>query len=117
MMDLKTIQSILDQLEAEKGISKDKILATIEDALAAAYKKEYGKKGQIIKAEFDSKTGKVIFSQIKIVVDETMLKEEMDDDGLETTEAEITDKPRVKKDRKTDETDNEEIIVGGKKER
>ncbi len=113
MMDLKTIQSILDQLEAEKGISKDKILATIEDALAAAYKKEYGKKGQIIKAEFDSKTGKVIFSQIKIVVDETMLKEEMDDDGLETTEAEITDKPRVKKDRKTDETDNEEIIVGG----
>ena len=113
MMDLKTIQSILDQLEAEKGISKDKILATIEDALAAAYKKEYGKKGQIIKAEFDSKTGKVIFSQIKIVVDETMLKEEMDDDGLETTEAEITDKPRVKKDRKTDEMDNEEIIVGG----
>ncbi|MFH1978833.1 MAG: transcription termination factor NusA [Patescibacteria group bacterium] len=75
-MDLKTLKSTLEQLEAEKGISKDQIIETIEDAMAAAYKKDYGKKGQIIKAEFDLKTGKTEFSQVKIVVDESMLKPE-----------------------------------------
>lgn len=75
-MDLKAFRSALEQLEIERGIPKQKIIETIELALAAAYKRDYGKKGQIIKAEFDSETGKTKFSQIKIVVDESMLKEE-----------------------------------------
>lgn len=76
-MDLKALQSSLDQLEAERGIPKEKIIETIQDALAAAYKKDYGKKGQIIRAEFDMQTGETSFSQIKIVVDESMLKPEL----------------------------------------
>jgi len=75
-MDLKTLQSTLEQLEAERGVSKEKIIETIEDALAAAYKKDYGKKGQIIRAKFDIKTGNAEFSQIKTTVDETMVIEE-----------------------------------------
>ena len=76
MFDLKVMNSALAQLEEEKGIPKDKILAAIEDALAAAYKKDYGKKGQIIRAKFDSGTGTVDFYRVKIVVDESMLYDE-----------------------------------------
>ncbi len=75
-MDLKAFRSALEQLEVERGIPKQKIIETIELALAAAYKRDYGKKGQIIKAEFDPESGKTKFSQIKIVVDESILKEE-----------------------------------------
>lgn len=75
-MDLKALQSALEQLEEERNIPREKILEAIQDALAAAYKKDCGKKGQIIKAVFDINTGEAVFSQIKIVVDESMLKSE-----------------------------------------
>jgi len=75
-MDLKTLQSTLDQLETERGIPKEKIIETLEDALAAAYKKDYGKKGQIIKAHFNMETGKTEFVQVKTVLDETMVMDE-----------------------------------------
>ena len=71
MFDLKVINSVLAQLEEERGISKDKVLEAIEAALATAYKKEYGKKGQIIKSKFDLNTGNVEMEQVKIVVDES----------------------------------------------
>jgi transcription termination/antitermination protein NusA len=55
----------------EKGIPKEKVIETIEAALAAAYKKDYGKKGQNIKAVFNEKTGGTKFFLVKEVVDET----------------------------------------------
>lgn len=69
MFDLKVINSVLDQLEEERGIPKEKIIEAIEAALATAYKKEYGKKGQIVRAKFDINSGKTEFYQVKIVVD------------------------------------------------
>jgi len=48
-------------------------MESIETALAAAYKKEYGEKSQIIKAKLDPKTGKAEFWQVKIVVDNSMI--------------------------------------------
>jgi N utilization substance protein A len=72
MLDLKTFKSALEQLEEERKIPREKILDAIEQAMAAAYKKDYGKKGQIIRAKFDLETGKTNFFQIKIVVDETI---------------------------------------------
>jgi transcription termination/antitermination protein NusA len=74
MFDLKVINSVLDQLEEERGIPKAKVLEAIEAALASAYKKEYGKRGQIIKAEFDPSSGKTEFSQVKIIVDESTVR-------------------------------------------
>jgi len=76
IMDLKQLASALVQISEEKGISQEKVIETIEMALAAAYKKEYGEKGQIVRAKFNPKTGDVKFFQIKIVVDESMLKPE-----------------------------------------
>ena len=69
MVDLKVIHSVLEQLEEERGIPKAKMIEAIELALATAYKKEYGKRGQIIKGNFDLNTGKSEFNQVKIVVD------------------------------------------------
>ncbi|MEK7575989.1 MAG: NusA N-terminal domain-containing protein, partial [Patescibacteria group bacterium] len=86
-MDLKALQSSLEQLEIERSIPKEKIIETIQDALAAAYKKDYGKKGQIIKAVFDVETGNTVFSQIKIVVDESMIKTE-EEESAETPSVE-----------------------------
>lgn len=71
MFDLKIIHSVLSQLEEERGIPREKIVEAIEMALATAYKKEYGKRGQIVRAHFDIDSGKADFSQIKIVVDES----------------------------------------------
>ncbi len=69
MFDLKVIHSVLDQLEEERGIPRAKIIEAIEAALATAYRKDYGKKGQIVRAKFDLNTGTTEFFQVKIVVD------------------------------------------------
>ena len=81
MLDIKTFKSALEQLEEERKIPKEKILDAIEQAMAAAYKKDYGKKGQIIRAKFDLETGKTDFFQIKIVVDESIVKLEENNEG------------------------------------
>jgi N utilization substance protein A len=81
MLDLKTFKVALEQLEEERKIPKEKILDAIEQAMAAAYKKDYGKKGQIIRAKFDLETGKTDFYKIKIVVDDTITKMEDEDSG------------------------------------
>ncbi len=80
MMDLKVLNSALHQLEEERGIPKEKIIEAIEQALAAAYKKDYGKKGQIVKAHFDLNSGKTEFSQIKIAVEQSMLRPETEEE-------------------------------------
>lgn len=76
MFDLKVIHSVLDQMEDERGISREKMLDAIEQALATAYKKEFGKRGQIIRCHFDITSGATTFDQIKIVVDESMVRME-----------------------------------------
>ena len=78
-MDLKEFKSAIVQISEEKGIPKEKVLNGIEHALAAAYKKDYGKKGQKIKAELEEDTGKVHFWREKLVVDEGMVYEDPED--------------------------------------
>ncbi|HEY0220707.1 MAG TPA: transcription termination factor NusA [Candidatus Paceibacterota bacterium] len=111
MVDLKVIGSVLKQLEEERGIPQEKILEAIELALVTAYKKEYGKKGQIVRAKFDLNSGKTEMFQVKIVVDESTVV--MDEEDLPETTPEgevpkdlynpehhimITDAHRIKKD-------------------
>ena len=74
MFDLKNFGRLIEQVSTEKGIPKEKVLEAIEDSIAAAYKKEYRKRGEIIKAKLDPKTGDVKFSQIKTVVDESTVR-------------------------------------------
>ena len=89
MLDLKTMHSALEQLEEERKIPKAKILEAIEQALAAAYKKDYGKKGQIVRARFNEETGTTDFYQVKVVVDPAevkMLAEDEEDTSEEGDE-------------------------------
>lgn len=74
MLDLKTMKTALEALGEERKIPKDKIIDAIEQAFAAAYKKDYGKKGQIVRAHMDVETGKIDFYQVKIVVDDTIVR-------------------------------------------
>jgi len=72
-MDLKNFTSAISQIAEEKGISQERIIESIETAIAAAYKKDYGEKGQIIKAKLNPETGKVDFWQVKLVVNSEMI--------------------------------------------
>lgn len=73
MFDIKTINTVLSELEEERGIPKDKVIEAIEAALATAYKKEYGKRGQVIAAKINLETGDTEFEQIKTVVTPDMV--------------------------------------------
>ena len=74
MIDLKTLQETLGQIEEEKGIPREKILDAIQSALAAAYKRDYGTRGQVIRSHFNPETGDLEFFQVKTVVDDTLVK-------------------------------------------
>jgi len=81
MIDLKSLNAAVNQIAAEKGIEAGKVLEAIEFALAAAYKKEYRKRTEIIKAKFNPKNQDMKFWQIKVVVDPSevrIVEEEME---------------------------------------
>ncbi|MDO8408217.1 MAG: transcription termination factor NusA [bacterium] len=73
MIDLKTINIVLGEFE-ERGISRETMIDAIETAMATAYKREYGKRGQVIHAKLDMNTGTVSFEQVKTVVDDTTVR-------------------------------------------
>ena len=81
MIDLKSLNAAVNQIAAEKGIEAGKVLEAIEFALAAAYKKKYRKRTEIIKAKFNPKNQDMKFWQIKVVVDPSevrIVEEEME---------------------------------------
>ncbi len=92
MFDLKVINSVVQQLEEERGIPREKTMEAIAMSLATAYKKEFGKKGQIIRASFDPNSGQVEFWQVKVVVDRDQVimegDEEMSHEEMKTADAE-----------------------------
>ena len=100
MLNLKNIKPFIRQISEEKSIPEEKVVEAIETALAAAYKKEYGKKPQIVRAKLDINTGNVEFFQVKIVVEPSMLIEEGEEEipqkeeKFENSETEIEIKPK-----------------------
>ncbi len=112
LFDLKVLNSALDELQSEKGISRDSVVEAIATALAAAYRREYGKRGQIIRATFNPETGDLEFRQAKIVVDETLVRREDEEPTGEEDHRSrfnpeqhimIADAQRIKKDAQRDE--------------
>lgn len=74
--DLKTFVSALSQISEEKGLAPEKIIEVVEAALSAAYKKDFGKKGEVVRAKLNLQTGDIKFWQVKQVVDESMIYSE-----------------------------------------
>ena len=82
MIDLKTMGAVLGEFE-DRGISRATMLDAIENAMATAYKREYGKRGQVIRTKLDLNTGTISFEQIKTVVDETTVRFPTDGEEIE----------------------------------
>ena len=71
---------MLGELEETRGISRASLIEAIEAALATAYKKEYGKRGQIIRTKFDLASGQTEFMQVKVVVDPSTVIMDLDEE-------------------------------------
>ena len=71
---MQEFASAIDQICEEKGIAKEKVLETIEMAVAAAYKKDHGLRGLSVRAVFDEKSGGFDIYQSKLVVDPEMVR-------------------------------------------
>ena len=89
MLDLKALNRAIETIAQEKGIDAGAIFGAIEAALAAAYRKEYRKKGELIKCKLNPKTGDMKFSQVKLIVDENIVrvKEEIEEGETEKVES------------------------------
>jgi len=83
----------IDQIVSEKGISKEKVLETIEAALAAAYRKDYGERGQDIRAEFNEEDGSARVYRVMTVVEVSP-----EEEGVENPAAQLTLEEAKRKD-------------------
>lgn len=68
---LQAIKAICD----EKHIPVESVLSTIEQALAAAYRKDFGNKMQNLRAQFDPETMNIRVFDVKTVVEDQDLEE------------------------------------------
>lgn len=85
MLDIKALKTALLQLEEEKKIAHEKVVDAVEKSLAAAYQKEYGKRGQIVRCQINFETGETTFEQVKIVVDESTVRMPVEGEEEEVT--------------------------------
>lgn len=102
--------SAIAQICDEKGINKDKVMETVEVALAAAYKKDYGKKSQNIRAEMNKVSGGVDFYLVKEVVDDTV-REFVEFNENEDAENSVIDKKGKKQSENNKEKNAKEESV------
>lgn len=88
-MDLKEINKLIQIIAKERELPKEKVFETFEEALASAWKKECGKKGQKIVAKFDLNTGKMEFWRVFLVLDPSQIQKE----GEEKVEGKVRFNP------------------------
>src|SRR5258708_5866286 len=74
MINIKELVKALKQVSDEKGLAPEKVLGAVEDSIAAAYKKEYRERGEIVRCKLNTKTGELEFSKVMTVVDETTVR-------------------------------------------
>ena len=70
----------INQLCDEKNIPKERVLETIESAIRAAYRKDYGTKDQVIEVSMDENSGVTTVYIVKEVV------KKVEDDEIEISE-------------------------------
>src|SRR3989338_11632470 len=94
MLNVKELDKAIKQVAEEKGLAPERVMEAIESSIAAAYKKEYGTRGELVRAKLDMKTGDLNFWRIKTVVDESTVRfpdpdseEEGEDAGGENSKA------------------------------
>jgi N utilization substance protein A len=70
MLDLKRIETAIQQMSAEKKISRETLIDIIESAIRAAYKKDFATKDTIVNVKLDFETNSIEVNVEKVVVDE-----------------------------------------------
>ncbi|RJR31135.1 transcription termination/antitermination protein NusA [Candidatus Parcubacteria bacterium] len=101
-MSESQVLNAIKQICDEKGISLESVIETIEAALAAAFRKDFGNKMQNIKVEFDPNTTKFKVFDVKTVV------EDVPEEVLAELEQKETKKEDAKRENKTTEETEEE---------
>ncbi|MDD4901277.1 MAG: transcription termination factor NusA [Patescibacteria group bacterium] len=102
---MSEITNAIKQICEEKNLSYEAVLETIESALAAAYRKDFGEKNQNIKVEFDPEAAKSkVFDMKTVVEDMPEIEEAEGDDG--TTELKSGDGGGQEDDKKTKKSEN-----------
>jgi N utilization substance protein A len=89
MAQKKEFQLAIEQIAAEKNIPVEKIIETIEAALAAAFRKDFGSPDQNVKAKFDPDGGNSRVFDVKTVV------EKISEDPDEQKESGINPKEHI----------------------
>lgn len=74
-MSTNPIMAAIQQICDEKGLKKELVIETIEAALAAAFRKDFGNKEQNIKVQFNPETGEARVFDEKTVVEDIDLVE------------------------------------------
>ena len=97
MLNIKELSKALKQVADEKGLEPEKVMEVIESSIAAAYKREYGQRGEVIKCELDQTTGELKFWQVKTVVDETTVRFVSETEEAEEREKEELEREAAKK--------------------
>jgi len=80
---MSELSNAIKQICEEKGLSFEAVVATIESALAAAYRKDFGEKNQNIKVEFSPETGESKVFDVKTVVEDRPPEEEAGEEEAE----------------------------------
>ena len=101
---MSDLTNAIKQICDEKGLGYEAVITTIESALAAAYRKDYGKKNQNIQVEFDPETTKSKVFDVKTVVEDLPEEEEEAvDDNEQEESGQDGDKKGSLKARKSEE--------------
>ena len=74
-MATNELVSAISQISDEKGLAKEVIIETVEAALAAAYRKDYGHPDQLIRVRLDAETEGMQVERVYNVVADEDLKE------------------------------------------
>ena len=90
-MAISPFMASINQICDEKGLSKDIVLETLEAAIAAAYRKDYGKPSQIIKVKLDPESGQTKVWRVFEVVEEVE-----DPESQKTLKDAKKDNPKIK---------------------
>jgi N utilization substance protein A len=118
MLDIKELTKAVRQVAEEKGLEAEKIMDVIESSIAAAYKREFGQRGEVIKCKLNEKTGDLKFWQVKTVVDDTTVRfvneeEEAAERAAEEEERKKRNEERMKRgERREREPEVQEAVVG-----
>ena len=101
-LNLKQLLTLVEAIAEEKNLSEATVLSIIEQAIAAAWRRDNGNREQVVRADLNTKTGEADVYVVQEVVEE-----------VENPEAQITleDAIKLKKDAKLGDVIEEKFTV------